>query len=67
MTGISGRNGFVRYVKETGRFLALSWCRNVLLFPEAARIIGKKNERRDGHDLQTHDEKADGRSYCFHF
>lgn len=29
--------------------------------------MGKKNERRDGHDLQTHDEKADGRSHCFYF
>ena len=67
MTAISSGNGFVRYVKETQRFLAVSWRRNVLLFLETARIIGKKNERRDGHDLQAHDEKADGRSHCFHF
>ena len=33
IAGISRGNGFVRYVKETDGFLAVSWRRNVLLFP----------------------------------
>ena len=55
------------FTKPSSEILSLSWCENVLQFPAAARIIGKKNERRDGHDLQAHDEKADGRPLCFHF
>ncbi len=53
--------------KPASENLLLSWRENVLQFAAAARIIGKKNEGRDGHDLQDHDEKADGRSLCFHF
>ena len=55
--------------KPASEILSFSWCENVLQFPAAARIIGKKNERRDGHDLhlQSCNEKADGRSLCFHF
>ena len=53
--------------KPASEILSLSWRENVLQFAAAARIIGKKNEGRDGYDLQDHDEKADGRSLCFHF
>ena len=53
--------------KPASEILLLSWHENVLQFAAAARIIGKKNEGRDGHDLQDHDEKADGRSFCFCF
>ena len=53
--------------KPASEILSLSWHENVLQFAAAARIIGKKNEGRDGHDLQDHDEKADGRSLYFHF
>ena len=52
--------------KPASEILLLSWHENVLQFAAAARIIGKKNEGRDGHDLQDHDEKADGRSLCLH-
>ena len=45
-----------------------SWRRNVLHFAAVPRIIGRKNERRNSHDLRAHDdEKADGVSHCFHF
>ena len=55
--------------KPASEILSLSWRENVLHFAAAARIIGRKNERRDGHDLhlQSCNEKADGRPLCFHF
>lgn len=59
--------GFVESAKEMPGFLGVSWRRNVLLFPGAARIIGEKNERRDSHDLPVYDENADDGSHCFHF
>lgn len=34
--------GVVEFAKEMPGFLAVSWRRNVLLFPGAARIIGEK-------------------------
>ena len=55
--------------KLSSEILSLSWRENVLHFAAAARIIGEKNEGRDGHDLhlQSCNGKSDGRSLCFHF